>query len=100
MLTYQVKITLNDSVKVSIEEEWLHWMKTRHVPDVIATGLIKSFQILKPDASAQTYFFHYHFQDEEDYKQYQEQHAPALKVHVAAKYEGRFIAERSLLRWI
>lgn len=96
MLTYQVNIT----IEASVEEEWLRWMKTKHVPEVIATGLIKSFQILKPEEQAHTYLFHYHFGNQEDYEQYQEVHAPILKAGPGKKFPYMFKAERNLLRWI
>lgn len=96
MFTYQVKIT----VDAGVEAEWLQWMKTVHVPDVMATGLIHSYQILKPEDSAHTYLFHYHFQDEQEYAAYQQQHAPRLKAHVLTKYPGQFKAERQLLHWM
>lgn len=96
MLTYEVKIT----IEASVEGEWLRWMKTKHLPDVIATGLIKSFQILKPREQDSTYLFHYHFGNPEDYEHYQEVHAPRLKAGPAQKYLGMFKAERRLLQWI
>ena len=96
MLTYQVKINVNES----IEQEWLQWMKTVHVPDVIGTGLVKSFQILKPDSEECVYLFHYHFESREDYMLYQKDFAPKLKVHPMKKYPNQFTAEREIFQWI
>ena len=96
MLIYQVKITID----AAVEAEWLHWMKTRHVPEVMASGLPASFQILKPEAPAFTYLFHYYFRDQEAYKQYQENHAPELKSHPAKMFPDLFVAERMLLSLI
>lgn len=96
MLTYQVKIT----IEAAVEAEWLHWMKTRHVPDVIATGLVSSYQILKAEEPAHTYLFHYHFYSQKAYEAYQEQHAPRLKAHPAQKFPGQFSTGRSLYQWL
>lgn len=96
MLTYQVKIT----IEATVEAEWLAWMKTVHVPDVIATGLIKSYQILKPEDQAHTYLFHYHFDQRRDYEQYQEQYGPMLKAGPARKFPDQCKAERMLFSWI
>jgi hypothetical protein len=93
MLIYQVKII----VSASIEEEWLQWMKTVHVPDMIATGLIRSFTILKPAEMEQVYLFHYYFDSDSDYEHYQKQYAPKLKEHPTKKYPNQFKAERSVL---
>ena len=96
MLTYQVKI----KVDAAIENQWLHWMKSTHVPDVIGTGLIRSFQILKSTSENQLYHFHYHFNSLEDYHHYQKQFAPKLKAHPQEKFPNRFKAERELWNWI
>jgi len=96
MLTYQVKI----KVEASIETEWLQWMKTEHVPDVIGTGLVKSFQILKPESEDNLYLFHYHFDSRNDYNTYQSDFSPNLKAHPAKKFPNRFTAEREIFQWI
>lgn len=96
MLTYQVKI----NVHPSIEAAWLQWMKTEHVPDVIATGCICSFQILKSDSEPQTYRFHYHFRNTEEYMRYQKDFAPDLKVHPRKKFSNQFVAKREIFQWI
>ena len=95
MLTYQVKI----KVDASIEKAWLHWMKTTHVPDMIATGLIRSFQVLKSQQAC-TYLFHYHFESKRDFDDYYKNYAPTLKKHPAQKFPNQFEAERELLEWI
>ncbi len=96
MLTYQVKITVN----ASVEAEWLQWMKTKHVPDVIATGLIRSFHILMPEETPQTYLFQYHFASKDDYERYSQEYAPKLREELIEKFGGQFEGERSLLVWV
>ncbi len=97
MITYQVKITVNQD----IQADWLQWMKTVHVPDVIATGLIRSFQILKPqDGEARTYYFNYHFNSQEDFIRYQKEFSPALKEDVINRYPDQFKASRQIFDWI
>jgi len=96
MLTYQVKIKINESV----EKDWLEWMKTKHVPDVIGTGLVKSFQILKPDSKEQLWLFHYHFDNRKDFETYQQDFAPAMKEHPAKAFPNQFTAEREIFEWI
>ena len=96
MITYQVKIT----VEQAIEAEWLQWMKTAHVPDVIGTGLVKSFHILKPESEGSMYLFHYQFDTKADYDNYQDNFAPKLKAHPAQKYPNQFSAEREIFQWV
>ena len=35
MIIYNVTVSLVDT---TIQEDWLHWMKTKHIPDVMNTG--------------------------------------------------------------
>ena len=97
MITYQVKIT----IQATVETDWLHWMKTQHVPDVIATGLVRSFQILKPQIEeANTYYFHYQFDHQADFDRYTKEFAPQLRQDVLDKYAKQFEASRQLYDWI
>jgi len=96
MITYQVKIKVDESV----EKKWLLWMKTEHVPDVIGTGLIRSFQILKSASEDQLYHFDYHFNSIEDYHHYRKEFAPKLKAHPLEKFPNQFTAERELWDWV
>jgi hypothetical protein len=44
-------ILYNVTTKVlpHIHDEWLHWMQTSHVPDVMKTGYFKSYKMCKLD---------------------------------------------------
>ena len=97
MITYEVRIKINQN----IENEWLEWMKTVHVPEVIATGMVRSFQILKPqEGEAQRYHFHYHFESQSDYELYIQNHTAKLRESVLEKYDGQFEASRQIYTWI
>lgn len=96
MLTYEVKIVIEEA----FEKEWLHWMKTVHVPDVIATGIPLSYQILKVRDADFTYVFHYHFANQEAFDSYRRDHSGALQADTTEKYGGKFKAERQFYDWI
>ena len=96
MITYKVKITIDPS----IEDEWLHWMKTAHVPDVIATGLVRGFQILKPTTQEYLYHFNYNFDSHSEFDKYKQEFAPELKEDVLQKYPNLFTSEREMFDWI
>ncbi|MDX2303608.1 MAG: DUF4286 family protein [Microscillaceae bacterium] len=97
MITYEVRIKIDPSV----ESAWLHWMKTEHVPQVIATGLVRSFQILKPQEGAdQVYLFHYHFDSQGDYEKYIQEFATKLRAHTQESYGGLFEASRQVYTWL
>jgi len=92
MIIYQVSISISSTV----EAEWLAWMKTKHVPDLIATGLISSYHILKPQSNDHKYVFNYHFRTQADYELYHKDHGPKLKADVIERYDGQFTAEREI----
>ena len=92
MIIYQVKVV----VQAEIEEEWLHWMKTKHVPDLLATGLVLSSQVMKSLDEPHSYYFSYHFNNLDDYQQYLQQYAPELKSHPLKLFGDKFTATREL----
>ncbi|MEO1054311.1 MAG: DUF4286 family protein [Bacteroidota bacterium] len=96
MITYEVKIT----VETAVVSSWLHWMKTVHVPDVIATGLVRSFQIMQSRDRSNEFTFHYHFDHQDDLDVYNKDYAPALKAHPQEKFPDKFKAERAIYDWI
>jgi len=96
MITYEVKLV----VQSDIEDEWLHWMRTVHVPDVIATGLLRSYQILKPKGTERVYLFQYHFENENDFRSYEQNNAEKLRQDVKDRYDGKFSGERTIYEWV
>ena len=96
MLIYNVTINIENDV----QEEWLKWMREVHVPEVMQTGLFlenKICKLLVEEEQGLTYSFQYTCNSMEEYLNYQSQHAPRLQADVRKKYEGKFVAFRSLL---
>lgn len=97
MITYEVKISIDPNA----ESDWLNWMKTKHVPDVIATGLVRSFQILSPQGEDNTYHFHYHFENQADYDRYQQEFSTPLRDDHNQRYADKIqSASRQVYNWI
>jgi hypothetical protein len=99
MITYSVTVTLDRE----IELEWLNWMKLTHVPDVMATGCFLSARITRlldpvPETGSATFNMQYVAENLGVYKRYYDNHAPALQQDFANRYEGRYVAIRTLLR--
>jgi len=93
MIIYQVKITIQQEV----EEDWVFWMRAVHIPDVIATGLVRNYQFLKPQDTAESvYCINYYFDNQQDYERYVEEFAPQLKQDVIERYPNKFTASRQL----
>ena len=96
MIIYQVKVV----VQAEIEDQWLHWMKREHVPDLLATGLVLSSQVWKSMDEPHGYYFNYQFRNIEDYQQYLHDHAPQLKSHSLKLFGDKFRATRQLFEMV
>lgn len=98
MIVYNVTVNID----ANIEQEWLHWMKTVHVPEVLATGLFLENKILRIHdqekmEGTSTYAFQYVLKSMVDYETYRDVHAPALQKSHIDKFNGRFAAFRTLM---
>ena len=92
MLIYQVQI----EIEPSIEKDWLDYMKRKHVPDVLATGLIVTHQVWRvSDSEKPIFHYNYYFKDESAYQQYNEEFAPVLRAEPMEKFNGKFTARRT-----
>ena len=94
------------SVTVAIEHrssaEWLQWMQTKHIPDVMATGFFEGFSIRKlidpePEPGSQNFNIQYTCRDMATLEKYQQTAAPALQEEHAERYKERFFAFRTIL---
>lgn len=99
MYIYNVTVT----IEADILDEWLRWMKTVHVPDVMATGLFMENKICKlitDDASETTYAVQYTFRSMNDIEKYQKEFAPKLQQEHKEKFKDKFAAFRTILEII
>jgi hypothetical protein len=96
MIIYNVTVNIENDVR----EEWLQWMKSKHIPDVMATGYFlenKVCKVLVDEEQGTTYSIQYTCASMDDLKEYQANHAPRLQKEVAEKYANKFVAFRTLL---
>jgi hypothetical protein len=98
MIIYNVTI----NVENDIHKQWLQWMKSTHLPEVMATGMFLNYKFLKllsrqEDESGTTYAVQYFCKSMEDYDLYQKEFAPALQAKTKALFEGKFVAFRTIL---
>ena len=102
MIVYNVTILIENDVR----DEWLEWMRATHVPDVMATGCFVESKLMKvlvdddPQAIATSYAFQYFMNSMEDYQNYMDNHAEALRKDVVDKYGSKMNAFRTLLEVI
>jgi hypothetical protein len=96
MIIYNVTVNIENDVR----EEWLQWMKTVHIPDVMNTGYFlenKICKVLVDEEQGTTYSIQYTCNNMEDLQEYQKLHAPRLQKEVADRYANKFVAFRTLL---
>lgn len=99
MILYNVTVSIDHDVA----EEWLQWMKSTHIPDVMATGLFienKIARILAEEEGGKAYSIQYLLRSMDEYERYQEEHAPRLQAEHSQRYAGKFAAFRTLLHVI
>lgn len=89
-ILYQVRVTIDHNV----EEKWKEWMITKHIPDVLDTGLIASHSAYQDQLEPHTYHFQYIFASQADFDTYQSDHAPELKKHTGQLFPNQFTASR------
>ncbi|MEQ8324832.1 MAG: DUF4286 family protein [Vicingaceae bacterium] len=101
MIIYNVTINVEEEVA----DNWLTYMKTRHIPDVLNTGCFSAHVISRlitrhEDETGITYAIQYHCPDMKTFERYEKEFAPALKQEVVDKYGGKFVAFRSLMETV
>jgi hypothetical protein len=98
MIIYNVTVNIEEEV----HQDWLTWMKSKHIPDVMNTGYFLESKIAKvittqEDETGHTYAIQYTCNSMADLDEYQEKHAPKLIEEHIARYGGKFVAFRTLL---
>lgn len=101
MIIYNVTVKIDKTV----HEDWVKWMKTVHIPDVMKTGYFEGHQmarvLLQDDSEGITYAIQYTCQDMATLQQYTAQAAPALQRDALQRYpDGQMVAFRTLLELI
>lgn len=98
MLIYSVTV----SVENEIAPDWLEWMKSSHLPEVMATGCFLKYQfhrlvepIFEPDTV--TYNVLYYVESQARLDAYRNEHSPRLRHHVFMRYGEKTTAVRSIL---
>ena len=99
MIIYSVTVTMDHG----IEEDWLAWMRTKHIPDVMETGCFMAAHLHRlldpmPEMGVSTFNVQYECVSMDAYEAYVELHAPRLQTEHTLRYKDRFVAFRTILR--
>jgi len=96
MIVYNVTV----AVDKDIEEDWLRWMKTVHIPEVLRSGKFtgyKIYRVLSQDGETTSYAIQFFIQHLEELQHYLTYAAPALREESRQKFGDRQIGFRTLL---
>ncbi len=90
-------------IEPSIQAQYLAFMQHEHMPLVMATGAFTSsnlFLLTEPENEGITYCAQYIADNEQKLIDYRTQHSPRLQVHFQEKFEGKYVAFRSVLQLV
>ena len=99
-----MQLIYNVTIKVdwSIHDEWLSWMTTVHIPEVLATECFEKHQLVRlletDETEGPTYAAQYYAADKKAYERYLQEFAPSLRQAGFDKWGNKFIAFRSLMQ--
>jgi hypothetical protein len=100
MLIYNVTI----KILREAEADWLQWMKSKHIPEVMNTGQFVSSQISRlldqPEGDDPTYVIQYRCESHEMLNTYLQKFSPALREEHNERYKNRFVAFRTVMEVI
>lgn len=100
MIIYNVTVNIDHEV----HDEWVAWMRDVHIPDIMATGFFVENRfakvLLSQDEGGATYSIQYLCKSMSDLQKYQGAHAPRLQADHTKKFEGKFVAFRTVLETV
>ena len=96
MILYNVTV----SIDPNIHEDWVTWMREKHVPDVMATGCFIESRISRVHSEEEggiTFAIAYLCPSQDKFDEYQAKHAPVLQQDHSSRFQGKFAAFRTML---
>ena len=99
MIIYNVTVSIDESIKT----DWLNWMNTEHIPEVMATGLFTKAQINRviiQGDSNNTFAIAYTCPSMKDLHQYQIKFSHELQQKHVARYGDKAVAFRTIMEVI
>jgi len=95
-------IVYNVTVKVTneIHDKWFKWMKSTHIPEVLKTGYFVEnamYKVLVEDDDGVTYSIQYLATSRDNLQTYFDKVSLALQAKHKDKFEGHYVAFRTIL---
>ncbi len=100
MILYNVTVTID----LDVQEDWLHWMRDTHIPDVMSTGMFISYRLNKmlghEHQDSEIYTIQYLVRDMAQLVRYQQEFAPELQKQHKDRYDGKYAVFRTVMELI
>ena len=100
MILYNVTINIHESV----HDQWMNWMQTKHINDVLATGKFSSARMVRvlveEEMGGKTYAVQFTTDSKETLQKYYDEDAPRLREESAALFGENMLAFRTELELI
>ena len=100
MILYNITI----NVTSDIEQDFISWMKSTHIPEVLATGMFiehRFYRLLhESEDGSINYSIQFFTETMEKMMEYERNHAPALRTKTRERYQDKAVSFRSLLETI
>ena len=98
-------IIFNDTIIIeeATNDKWLAWMKDFYIPEVMATGHFKSYEILNIIDSPNegiTYCVQYRAETLGDFNQFYSKHLHRLQELHNQEFENQFVIFNTLMRTV
>lgn len=94
MHIYNVTINIDESV----HDEWIDWMKTEHIPEMLATGkftqALMSKVLVKEEMGGITYSVQYQTKNMETLERYYQENAKEMR-EKSKRFEGKAVSFRT-----
>ncbi len=97
MLIYNVTVNIDDSV----HDEWLTWMRDKHIPDMLTTGKFShakmSKVLVEEEMGGTSYSIQYTTKDRATLEAYYQEDAEKLRGDALSLFANKFVAFRTEL---
>lgn len=100
MIIYNVTINIEDDA----HDEWLSWMKDKHIPDMLATGKFTHAKMTKvlveEEMGGTSYSVQYTCPDKSTLERYYQENADEMRADGQKRFTNKFVAFRTELEVI
>lgn len=100
MIIYNITINIHESV----HDQWLTWMQTKHIPEILATKKFSSAKLVKvlivEEMGGTTYSVQFSTESKELLQQYYDQDAPAFRAESQQLFGDKMLAFRTELELV